>query len=81
MAKSKSFVEEVELQGHIIDSLLFPKVLDRNPHPRRQLLRDAMKDSMKLGKRQIDSERLHAHRNQGRRPRNSFLRRNPRRHP
>src|ERR1700733_6862372 len=28
MAKTKSFVEEVELAGHIIDSLLLPKVLD-----------------------------------------------------
>ena len=28
MAKAKSFVEEIELQGHIIDSLLLPKVLD-----------------------------------------------------
>ena len=26
--KASEFVEEVELQGHIIDSLLFPKVLD-----------------------------------------------------
>jgi lysine-ketoglutarate reductase/saccharopine dehydrogenase-like protein (TIGR00300 family) len=28
MSKSKAFVEEIELQGHIIDSLLLPKVLD-----------------------------------------------------
>lgn len=28
MPKPKSFVEEIELQGHIIDSLLLPKVLD-----------------------------------------------------
>src|SRR5438046_3912305 len=28
MAKAKSFVEEIELRGHIIDSLLLPKVLD-----------------------------------------------------
>ncbi len=27
-APSGQFVEEVELQGHIIDSLLLPKVLD-----------------------------------------------------
>jgi lysine-ketoglutarate reductase/saccharopine dehydrogenase-like protein (TIGR00300 family) len=50
MAKPKSFVEEVELQGHIIDSLLLPKVLDEI------LTRGGsyvMKD-MKLGKRQID---------------------------
>ena len=50
MAKTKSFVEEVELQGHIIDSLLLPKVLDEI------LTRGGsyvMKD-MKLGKRQID---------------------------
>src|SRR5438876_488051 len=26
--KSPSFVEDIELQGHIIDSLLLPKVLD-----------------------------------------------------
>ena len=50
MAKSKSFVEEVELQGHIIDSLLLPKVLDEI------LTRGGsyvMKE-MTLGKRQID---------------------------
>ena len=50
MPKSKSFVEEVELQGHIIDSLLLPKVLDEI------LTRGGtyvIKD-MKLGKRQID---------------------------
>jgi lysine-ketoglutarate reductase/saccharopine dehydrogenase-like protein (TIGR00300 family) len=50
MAKTKSFVEEVELQGHIIDSLLLPKVLDEI------LTRGAtyvLKD-MKLGKRQVD---------------------------
>lgn len=50
MAKAKSFVEEVELQGHIIDSLLLPKVLDEI------LTRGGsyvIKD-MKLGKRQID---------------------------
>src|SRR5437016_348537 len=50
MAKSKSFVEEVELQGHIIDSLLLPKVLD-------EILTRAgsyvIKD-IKLGKRQVD---------------------------
>src|SRR5436190_1114565 len=28
MSKAKSFVEEVELQGHIIDSLLLPKQLE-----------------------------------------------------
>src|SRR5207249_208828 len=28
MPKAKSFVEEIEIQGHIIDSLLLPKVLD-----------------------------------------------------
>ena len=50
MAKTKSFVEEVELQGHIIDSLLLPKVLDEI------LTRGGtyvMKE-IKLGKRQID---------------------------
>src|SRR5215207_9879121 len=53
MPKSKSFVEEVELQGHIIDSLLLPKVLDEI------LTRGGtyvMKD-IKLGKRQVDPSR------------------------
>src|SRR3989442_2237160 len=48
--KHDGFVEEVELQGHIIDSLLLPKVLDEI------LTRGGtyvMKE-MKLGKRQID---------------------------
>jgi lysine-ketoglutarate reductase/saccharopine dehydrogenase-like protein (TIGR00300 family) len=50
MAKAKSFVEEVELQGHIIDSLLLPKVLDEI------LTRGGtyVVKEMKLGKRQID---------------------------
>ena len=50
MAKMKSFVEEVELQGHIIDSLLLPKVLDEI------LTRGGsyVLKEMKLGKRQID---------------------------
>jgi lysine-ketoglutarate reductase/saccharopine dehydrogenase-like protein (TIGR00300 family) len=50
MAKAKSFVEEVELQGHIIDSLLLPKVLDEI------LTRGGayVIKEMKLGKRQID---------------------------
>ena len=30
-------VEEVEMNGHIIDSLLLPKVLDDDPHARRHL--------------------------------------------
>ena len=50
MAKTKSFVEEIVLQGHIIDSLLLPKVLDEI------LTRGGtyvMKE-IKLGKRQID---------------------------
>src|SRR5437868_4583826 len=50
MAKAKSFVEEIELQGHIIDSLLLPKVLDEI------LTRGGayvIKD-IKLGKRQAD---------------------------
>jgi lysine-ketoglutarate reductase/saccharopine dehydrogenase-like protein (TIGR00300 family) len=50
MPKTKSFVEEIELRGHIIDSLLLPKVLDEI------LTRGGtyvMKD-IKLGKRQID---------------------------
>ncbi|HZZ78691.1 MAG TPA: TIGR00300 family protein [Gemmataceae bacterium] len=50
MAKAKSFVEEIELQGHIIDSLLLPKVLDEI------LTRGGtyVVKEMKLGKRQID---------------------------
>src|SRR6266849_8786443 len=50
MPKTKSFVEEVELQGHIIDSLLLPKVLDEI------LTRGGtyVLKEMKLGKRQID---------------------------
>jgi hypothetical protein len=50
MPKTKSFVEEIELQGHIIDSLLLPKVLDEI------LTRGGtyvMKE-IKLGKRQVD---------------------------
>jgi lysine-ketoglutarate reductase/saccharopine dehydrogenase-like protein (TIGR00300 family) len=53
MPKANSFVEEVELQGHIIDSLLLPKVLDEI------LTRGGtyvMKD-IKLGKRQVDPSR------------------------
>ena len=44
------FVEEVELRGHIIDSLLLPKVLDEI------LTRGGTYEvkNMKLGKRQID---------------------------
>jgi lysine-ketoglutarate reductase/saccharopine dehydrogenase-like protein (TIGR00300 family) len=50
MAKAKSFVEEVELQGHIIDSLLLPKVLDEIiTRGGSYVIKD-----MKLGKRQID---------------------------
>ena len=50
MPKAKSFVEEVELQGHIIDSLLLPKVLDEIlTRGGTYVLKD-----MKLGKRQID---------------------------
>lgn len=50
MPKTKAIVEEVELQGHIIDSLLLPKVLDEI------LTRGGsyvIKD-IKLGKRQVD---------------------------
>lgn len=50
MAKTTSFVEEVELQGHIIDSLLLPKVLDEIVTRGGTYV---MKE-MKLGKRQID---------------------------
>jgi lysine-ketoglutarate reductase/saccharopine dehydrogenase-like protein (TIGR00300 family) len=50
MSKSKSFVEEIELQGHIIDSLLLPKVLDEIvTRGGAYVLKD-----IKLGKRQID---------------------------
>ncbi len=50
MAKAKSFVEEVELQGHIIDSLLLPKVLDEIiTRGGSYIIKD-----MKLGKRQVD---------------------------
>src|SRR5262249_23755272 len=50
MAKAKSFVEEVELQGHIIDSLLLPKVLDEIiTRGGSYVIKE-----MKLGKRQID---------------------------
>jgi lysine-ketoglutarate reductase/saccharopine dehydrogenase-like protein (TIGR00300 family) len=50
MAKAKSFVEEVELQGHIIDSLLLPKVLDEI------LTRNGtyVIKKIDLGKRQVD---------------------------
>ena len=50
MPKTKSFVEEIELQGHIIDSLLLPKVLDEI------LTRGGtyVLKEIKLGKRQID---------------------------
>ncbi|MSQ95313.1 MAG: TIGR00300 family protein [Gemmataceae bacterium] len=50
MAKTKSFVEEIELQGHIIDSLLLPKVLDEI------LTRGGtyVIKEIKLGKRQVD---------------------------
>src|SRR5438477_3351530 len=50
MAKAKSFVEEIELHGHIIDSLLLPKVLD-------EILTRGGSYTMKkidLGKRQVD---------------------------
>jgi lysine-ketoglutarate reductase/saccharopine dehydrogenase-like protein (TIGR00300 family) len=50
MPKTKSFVEEIELQGHIIDSLLLPKVLDEI------LTRGGtyVLKEITLGKRQID---------------------------
>ena len=50
MPKTKSFLEEIELQGHIIDSLLLPKVLDEI------LTRGGtyVLKEIKLGKRQID---------------------------
>jgi hypothetical protein len=50
MPRAKSFVEEVELQGHIIDSLLLPKVLD-------EILTRGGTYTIKkidLGKRQVD---------------------------
>lgn len=50
MPKMKPLVEEIELQGHIIDSLLLPKVLDEI------LTRGGtyVVKEMKLGKRQVD---------------------------
>src|ERR1051325_760498 len=50
MPKAKSFVEEVVLQGHIIDSLLLPKVFDEI------LTRGGSYElkQIKVGKRQID---------------------------
>ncbi len=50
MARSKPIVEDVELQGHIIDSLLLPKVLDEI------LTRGGtyVIKEIKLGKRQVD---------------------------
>ncbi len=53
MPKAKSFVEEIELQGHIIDSLLLPKVLDEI------LTRGGsyVIKEIKLGKRQVDPSR------------------------
>ena len=50
MAKIKPIVEDVELQGHIIDSLLLPKVLDEI------LTRGGtyVIKEIKLGKRQVD---------------------------
>jgi lysine-ketoglutarate reductase/saccharopine dehydrogenase-like protein (TIGR00300 family) len=50
MPKTKSFLEEIELQGHIIDSLLLPKVLDEI------LTRGGtyVLKEITLGKRQID---------------------------
>ncbi len=50
MPKTKSFVEEIELQGHIIDSLLLPKVLDE------VITRGGTYTIKKidLGKRQVD---------------------------
>ncbi len=50
MAKSKPIVEDIELQGHIIDSLLLPKVLDEI------LTRGGtyVIKEITLGKRQID---------------------------
>lgn len=50
MPKAKSFVEEIEMQGHIIDSLLLPKVLD-------EILTRGGSYTIKkidLGKRQVD---------------------------
>lgn len=50
MPKTQAFVEEIELQGHIIDSLLLPKVLD-------EILTRGGTYTIKkidLGKRQVD---------------------------
>ncbi len=49
--KASEFVEEVELQGHIIDSLLFPKVLDIiNTRGGSYVLKD-----IQVGQRQNDA--------------------------
>src|SRR6516164_3244146 len=48
---TNAFVEEVELQGHIIDSLLLPKVLDEIlTHGGSYVLRD-----IRVGQRQSDA--------------------------
>src|SRR3979409_2532630 len=48
--KSPGFVEEIELQGHIIDSLLLPKVLDEILTRRGTYV---LKD-IRIGQRQTD---------------------------
>lgn len=47
---SQTFIEEVEIQGHIIDSLLFPKVLDEIlTHGGTYVIKD-----IRIGQRQAD---------------------------
>src|SRR6516162_3537655 len=49
-AGKQGFVEEVEIQGHIIDSLLLPKVLDEIlTHHGNYVLKD-----IRIGQRQTD---------------------------
>ncbi len=69
-----SFVEEVEIQGHIIDSLLLPKVLDEIlTHGGSYVIKD-----IRIGQRQTDPSyaRIEVARRQRRR-----AARHPRRHP
>src|SRR5205814_10303464 len=50
MTQPQSFNEEVEIQGHIIDSLLFPKVLDEVlTHGGTYVIKD-----IRIGQRQAD---------------------------
>src|SRR5262245_61539177 len=55
MSASDSYTEEVELHGHIIDSLLLPKVLDAIlTHGGSYVIRD-----IQIGQRQTDPSHVH----------------------